>query len=90
MQSGDSIVLDVQKESVAGRSATRCERQTDLRAAFAIGAGPQSVPYRETNCAGTVSTGEVRVQSFSRDGASFSGSFWQNGVLLGHFTARKR
>ena len=48
----------------------------------------QTVPYREVNCDGIVSTGEVRVTSFSSTGASFSGSFWQNGVNLGNFDAR--
>jgi hypothetical protein len=85
----DTIVLDAHKESVGGRSAMPCERQTILHAAFSVGAAQQSVPYRETNCQGVVSTGEVRVSSFSPDG-SFTGSFWQNGTMLGNFQARKR
>jgi hypothetical protein len=89
LSTGDTLVLDAHKESVGGRSAMPCERQTNLHAAFSLGVARQSVPYRETNCQGTVSTGEVRVQSFSEDGGFFSGSFWQNGVMLGDFRARK-
>ncbi|MDQ6941280.1 MAG: hypothetical protein M3169_02060 [Candidatus Eremiobacteraeota bacterium] len=87
--SRNSIVLNVRKESVGGRRAMPCERQTALHAAFAVGVPQQTVPYREVNCDGVVSTGEVRVTSFSSDGASFSGSFSQNGANLGTFTARK-
>lgn len=87
---GDTIVLDAHKQSVGGRSATPCERQTALHAAFSIGVAQQSVPYRETNCQGTVSTGEIRIQSFSTNDGSFSGTFWQSGIMLGPFYARKR
>jgi hypothetical protein len=66
-----------------------CERQTSLHAAFSVGVSPQTVPYREVNCDGVVSTGEVHVTRFSGDGASFSGSFSQNGANLGYFSARK-
>ena len=85
----DTLVLNVRKQSVGGRRAMPCERQTALHAAFSVGVAQQTVPYREVNCDGAVSTGEVRVTSFSGDGASFSGSFSQNGVNLGSFTARK-
>jgi hypothetical protein len=86
---GNAIVLRVHKQSVGGRAAMPCERQTVLRAAISLGAAEQSVPYREVNCDGAVSTGEVRVTSLSGNGASFSGSFWSNGVNLGTFNARK-
>jgi hypothetical protein len=86
---GNAIVFSVHKQSVGGRAATPCERRTVLRAAIAVGAAEQSVPYREVNCEGIVSTGEVRVTSLSRNGASFSGSFWTNGANLGTFNARK-
>lgn len=86
---GDTIAFTVHKQSVGGRAAVPCERQTVLHAAFSLGVAPQTVPYREVNCSGTASGGEVRVTSFSGDGASLSGSFFSNGVNLGTFTARK-
>jgi hypothetical protein len=89
LASGRTVVIDAHKDSIAGRSATQCERQTNLRAAFALGIAQQTVPFRETNCQGTISSGEIRVASFSRDDRSFSGSFWQAGVKLGDFTASK-
>lgn len=85
-----TIVLDARKASVAGRSATPCERQTILHAEFAIGVGRQTVPYRETNCAGATSGGEIRVNDFAIDAGSFTGSVWQDGAKLGDFTASKR
>jgi hypothetical protein len=88
--SGGTIVLDAHKDSIAGRSATQCERQTNLHAAFALGVAQQTVPFREMNCEGTTLSGEVRVGSFSRNDRSFSGSFWQGGVKLGDFTASKQ
>lgn len=87
--SGNTIVFNVHKQSVGGRRAMPCERQTGLHAAFSLAVAEQTVPYREVNCDGVVSMGEVRVTSFSRTGASFSGSFWRNGVNLGTFNARK-
>ena len=84
-----TIALTVHKQSVGGRAAVPCERQTVLRATFALAVAPQTVPYREVNCNGSESAGEVRVMSFAGDGASFSGSFFRNGVNLGTFTARK-
>ena len=87
---GRTIVLDARKDSIAGRSASPCERRTDLRAAFALGIAQQTVPFRETNCEGTTFSGEIRVASFSRGDRSFSGSFWQAGAKLGDFTASKR
>lgn len=89
LASGGSIVLDAHKDSIAGRSASQCERQTILHAAFALGVAQQIVPFRETNCEGTTLSGEIRVSSFSGDDRSFSGSFWQSGVKLGDFTASK-
>jgi hypothetical protein len=90
LSSGGTIVLDAHKNSIAGRSATQCERQTKLHAAFALGVAQQTVPFREMNCEGTTLSGEVRVASFSRDDRSFYGSFWQGGVKLGDFTASKQ
>jgi hypothetical protein len=90
LASGGTVLLDAHKDSLGGRSATPCERQTSLRAAFALGIAQQTVPFRETNCAGTRLSGEVRVVSFAPDDRSFSGSFWQDGVKLGNFTARKQ
>jgi hypothetical protein len=90
LASGRTIVIDAHKDSIAGRLASQCERQTNLRAAFALGIAQQTVPFQETNCEGTSLSGEIRVASFSRDNRSFSGSFWQAGLKLGDFTASKR
>jgi hypothetical protein len=87
--SGTMLVFNVHKQSVGGRAAVPCEQQTVLHAAFARGVAEQAVPYREVNCDGIVSTGEVHVTSFSGNGASFRGSFWRNGVNLGNFNARR-
>ncbi len=87
---GGTIVLDAHKESVAGRPAVPCERQTDLHAAFTLGLAQQTVRYHEVNCEGAAASGEVRVGSFTRDDRSFSGSFWRAGAKLGDFDARKR
>ena len=84
---GNSIELNLHKQSVGGRRAVPCERQTGLHATFALGVAAQTVPFREVNCAGVVSTGDVHVTSFN--GRSFSGSFSQGGANLGTFTARK-
>ncbi len=86
----NTIALDVHKVSVGGRSASRCERETELHAAFSVGVSAQTVPYQEVNCQGTSSAGEVRVSSYSSDGRSFRGSFWLDGVKLGDFEARSR
>lgn len=86
---GGAIELDVHKESIAGRSASRCERGTALHVSFPAGMTPQSVPYREVNCAGATSLGEVRLSNFSPSDSTFSGTFWQGGVRLGSFSARK-
>jgi hypothetical protein len=86
---GNSVAFTVHKQSVAGRTATRCERQTNLYAAFSVGVAAQTVPYREVNCDGVVSAGEIRVTSFSGSSTLFTGSFWRNGTNLGDFTARK-
>ena len=87
--SRNSILFSVYKQTVGGRPAVPCERQTALHATFSLDVAQQTVPYREVNCNGILSIGEVRVTSFSRDGTSFSGSFSRNGVNLGNFTARK-
>jgi len=88
--SGNSVVLTAHKQSVGGRPAVPCERQTSLHAEFAAGTAAQSAPFREVNCEGVATTGEVRVTSSPGDGGSFSGSFWRNGMKLGDFTARRR
>ena len=88
--SDGTIVLDAHKDSIAGRAASQCERQTNLHAAFAPGVPRQTVPFQETNCQGATSSGEVRVSRFSPDGRSFNGSFWQGGTKLGDFTASKQ
>jgi hypothetical protein len=84
----NTLALDVHKVSVAGRSVSACERETELRAAVVLGAAAQTVPYHEVNCNGVASTGEVRVSAFSADGRSFRGSFWLGGAKLGDFDAR--
>ena len=86
---GTTIDLDVRKQSVAGRAAVPCERQTGLHASFSAGVAEQTVPFREVNCNGVVSTGEVHVTSFAANGGAFSGSFSSNGVNLGTFSAHK-
>ena len=85
---GNAIALDVHKESVAGHGVSLCERQTTLHAVVTAGTSPQTVPYQEVNCSGATSNGEMRVNSFSGDGRSFSGSFWSSGSKLGDFTAQ--
>jgi hypothetical protein len=87
---GDKIVLDVHKESVGGRSAVPCERQTNLHTAIVVGVAQQTVPFQEVNCQGDASNGEIRVTQFSPDGRAFSGTFWQDGAKLGSFDARQR
>jgi hypothetical protein len=84
---GNAIELNMHKQRVGGRPAVPCERQTGLHASFAVGTAVQTVPFREVNCNGVVSTGEIHVTSFNA--GSFSGSFSQNGANLGSFTARK-
>lgn len=86
---GDAIALDVHKESVAGHGVSDCERRTTLHVVLSAGAAAQTVPYREVNCSGATSTGEMRVSTFSADGRSFSGSFWSDGSKLGDFTAAR-
>ena len=87
---GNTVVLDVHKQSVGGRPAVPCERQTSLHAEFVSSAAEQSVPYREVNCEGVATTGEMRISSSARNDGSFSGTFWRNGTKLGTFNARKR
>jgi hypothetical protein len=86
---GNSVVLTAHKQSVGGRPAVPCERQTSLRAEFSAATAAQSAPFREVNCDGVTTTGEIRV-SIAGDGASLSGSFWRNGLKLGDFSARRR
>jgi hypothetical protein len=87
---GKSVVLNAHKQSVGGHPAVPCERQTSLHAEFSAGTAAQSVPFREVNCEGVATTGEMRVSSVPGNGASFSGSFWRDGVKLGDFSARRR
>ncbi len=89
MSGSNAVSFDAHKETVAGRPASPCERDTHLRTTFAVVTVPQMIPYREINCAGTISTGEVRVRSFSVADSSFSGSFWQEGAKLGDFTGHR-
>jgi hypothetical protein len=84
----NTLALDVHKVSVGGRSVSRCERETVLRATVSTDVPAQTVPYHEVNCQGVSSTGEVRVSSFASDGRSFHGSFWADGAKLGDFDAR--
>ena len=86
---GNAIALDVHKESVAGHGISACERRTTLHVVLSAGAAAQTVPYREVNCSGATSTGEMRVSTFSADGRTFSGSFWSDGAKLGDFTAAR-
>lgn len=87
---GGTMVFDGHKQSVGGRSAVPCERRTTLHAELAAGVSNQTVPYREVNCEGGASSGEMRVTGFAADNRSFSGSFWLGGTKLGEFTAQKR
>jgi xanthosine utilization system XapX-like protein len=85
---GNTMELVLHKESVDGRRATSCEEQTELHAALAIGNKSQTVPYRERNCEGITSTGQVHVLGFV-NAPSFHGSFWQGSMKLGDFNATK-
>jgi len=87
---GNTLILDARKRGVGGRAAVPCERQTSLHVSLSLGVAQQTVPYREVNCAGVTSTGEVRVTSFSGDNRTFSGTFWQSGTKLGEFEAHKQ
>jgi hypothetical protein len=88
--SGKNVVLNAHKQSVGGRPAVPCERRTSLHAEFPAGTTTTSVPFREVNCEGIATTGEMRVSSIPGSDESFSGSFWRNGVKLGDFSARRR
>jgi hypothetical protein len=85
----NSVAFNVHKQSVGGRPATGCERATALSTTLSAGVAEQTVPYREVNCQGVVSTGEVRITGFAANSGHFSGSFWSDGTNLGHFDARK-
>jgi hypothetical protein len=86
---GSALVLDVRKQSVGGRAAVPCERETALHASLRLTAGAQTATYREVNCTGATSTGELRVAAFSPDGTSFTGSFWSDGMKLGDVSAHR-
>ena len=86
---GAPVLLEAHKQSVGGRPAVPCERQTTVHAEFPSGTA-LSVPYREVNCEGVATVGEMRVSSIPGSSTSFSGSFWRNGVKLGDFSARRR
>ena len=85
-----TLVINAHKVRIDGHAATPCERATSLQAAVPLGRTGQTVAFQETNCAGTTSTGEVRITAFAPDERSFSGTFYENGVRLGAFTAAKR
>jgi hypothetical protein len=87
---GNAIVFDAHKQSVGGRPAVPCERATRLHVTLSEGVAKQSAPYREVNCAGVVSNGEMRVAAFSAGNGSFSGEFWEGNTKLGDFTAHPR
>jgi len=89
LSADNTIVFYMRKRSVAGRSAVPCERETRLRLEFLPHVVAQSVPFREVNCEGTTTTGDVSVTNFFRSSRTFSGSFWQGGAKLGNFIARK-
>ncbi|MBV9609821.1 MAG: serine/threonine protein kinase [Acidobacteria bacterium] len=84
------VEVNVRKERIAGRNASLCERETTLRAVIKQRPPPQSVPYREVNCFGAASNGEMRVTEISSDGRSFSGNFWLKGANVGDFIAVRR
>jgi eukaryotic-like serine/threonine-protein kinase len=87
---GDTIAFDVYKRRVAGRTAVPCERETHLQMALSLHAADQAVPFHEINCEGTISMGEVHVPSFWHSSRTFGGSFWEDGVKVGDFIARKQ
>lgn len=84
--SDGTLVLDIHKVRVGGHAVSQCERETRLYVALA-GTSPQNAPYREVNCSGVTSNGEMRVTGFGAGGRSFSGSFWLDGAKAGDFTA---
>lgn len=84
-----AMALDVHKESVGGRPVSACERRTTLHATVPAAPSNISVSYREVNCSGATSNGEMRIVGASPDGRSFSGSFWSDGAKLGDFTAQR-
>lgn len=87
---GNTMVFNLRKQLVGGRSAMPCERQTVLSLELALDVPDQTAPYHEVNCQGVSSSGEVHVTSFSRRTESFSGTFWQDGKKLGDFAAHKQ
>ncbi len=89
VSNSNTIVMDLHKKSVGGRPATQCEQETNLHFVIPISASAQSVSYREINCEGTSSTGEVHVGGVSATRGAFSGTFWQNGMDIGYFDAYK-
>ncbi|GAC1497536.1 MAG: hypothetical protein NVS1B2_19520 [Vulcanimicrobiaceae bacterium] len=84
---GGNVVLDMHKERIAGRIASRCERNTNLHVTIPSDGSARTVPFTEVNCAGASSGGEVRVSNYSP--GTVHGSFWQHGTYLGDFSARK-
>ena len=86
---GGAMTLDVHKTSIAGRAASACERQTNLHVVFPPGMSQSVAPFSEVNCAGTTSTGEVRLQRFSPSQSTIVGTFYEDGARLGPFEARK-
>ena len=82
---GDGLALDVRKAQVRGHEVGPCERDTHLRATVSVSA--RTAPYRETNCSGATSAGDMRISWRSSDGHTLSGSFWKDGAKLGDFKA---
>ena len=85
----DTIVFDVRKRSIAGHAAVPCERETHLHIEFSAHVAAQTVPFREVNCEGVATMGEVQVVDLFRSSRTFSGSFWEDGSKIGDFNARK-
>jgi hypothetical protein len=84
---GNRLIINAHKTAVGSRAATPCERATTLHTAIPLAGAPETVPYRETNCAGQTSTGEVRVRRLGNN--TIAGSFWRGGTKLGDFTGSK-
>ncbi len=89
VSNSNTIVMDLHKESVGGQRATPCEQETNLHLTIPISASAQRISYKEINCQGISSTGEVHVAGLSANRGLFSGTFWQNGMDIGFFDARK-
>lgn len=83
------MTFDLHKESVAGRAAVECERETNLHVVLNADRAPQTVPFQEANCDGRDSGGQMRVSSLPST-RSFRGSFWDGTTKLGDFEAHEQ